>query len=113
MDHIIFKSNVYSSLFHSTQKGEIRDSHSCRFGQWYKNEATQVFGKAPSFKTIEKYHDDIHIYAKQNLDFIQPQDTVMQNKAKVFENLTKMEEASDRMFELMNQILEETQTKEA
>jgi hypothetical protein len=29
----------------------------------------------------------------------------------VFDNLSKMEEASDRMFELMNQMLEETQKK--
>lgn len=39
MDHIIFKSNVYTSLFHSAKKTETADSHNCRFGQWYEGEA--------------------------------------------------------------------------
>ncbi len=111
MDHIIFKSNIYSSLFHSSAKADVKDSHSCRFGQWYDGEAKQIFGAAPSFKAIEKYHDEIHLHAKNNIEFIHPQDTVVQNKMQVFDNLSKMEEASDKMFELMNQMLEETQKK--
>jgi len=112
MDHIIFKSNIYSSLFHSTKKEELKDANSCRFGQWYANEAKRAFGTTASFKAIEKYHEDIHVYAKKNIEFIHPQDTVIQNKAQVFENLVKMEEASDSMFELMNQMIEESQKKQ-
>jgi methyl-accepting chemotaxis protein len=108
MDHIIFKSNIYSSLFHATAKEDIKDAHSCRFGQWYENDAKKVFGATPSFKTIEKYHEDIHTYAKKNMEFISPRDAVIENKTKVFENLVKMEESSDKMFELMDQMLEES-----
>jgi methyl-accepting chemotaxis protein len=111
MDHIIFKSNVYTSLFHSSKKSETTDSHNCRFGQWYEGEAKSVFSTTSSYKEIEKPHNDIHQYAKSNLEYIHPQDTVVKNKAKVFENLVKMEEASDKMFELMDQMLDESQKK--
>jgi len=111
MDHIIFKSNVYSSLFHSAKKSEISDSHSCKFGKWYESEAKQIFGRAPSFGKIAAYHDEIHSYALKNMDFIHPVDRVVENKELIFENLMKMEEASDKMFELLDQILKESETK--
>lgn len=77
----------------------------------YEGEAKTVFSATASYKAIEKPHNAIHQYAKSNLEYIHPQDTVVKNKAKVFENLVKMEEASDKMFELMDQMLDESQKK--
>ncbi len=108
MDHIIFKSNVYSSLFHSSNKVEIGDSHSCKFGKWYDEEAKKIFGNAPSFAMIAGCHGDIHKYARNNMEFIQPTDRVVENKEQIFDNLSKMEEASEKMFELMDRVLEES-----
>lgn len=51
---------------------------------------------------IAAHHKDIHGYAKNNIEFIQPMDRVVENKEKIFENLIKMEEASDKMFEWIN-----------
>ncbi|HOI83428.1 MAG TPA: methyl-accepting chemotaxis protein, partial [Campylobacterales bacterium] len=111
MDHIIFKSNVYSSLFHSSNKAEVGDAHSCKFSKWYDEEAKKIFGHTPSFAMIAGHHNDIHGYAKNNIEFIHPTDRVVENKEKIFENLIKMEEASDKMFELMDKVLEESERK--
>jgi methyl-accepting chemotaxis protein len=107
MDHIIFKSNVYSSVFHSESREDLNSANGCKFGYWYKNEAKDAFATLPSYKEIEKYHEAIHGYAKANYSFIMPIDTVAQNKALVVDNFVRLEEASDKMFWLMDTMLEE------
>ncbi len=109
VDHILFKSNLYSSLFHASDKVGTNDPHGCRFGKWYDNDGKKIFGHLPSFAKMDEPHKNVHGYAKENIAFIHPTDRVVENKEKVFENLVKMEEASDRLFEIMDKLIEEDQ----
>ncbi len=107
IDHIIYKSNTYSSLFHGQIKVDAKTHHECRFGKWYDGEGGKIFANSPSFKAINEHHAKVHQLANETLKYIEPKDIVVENKKVVFENLVKMEEASEELFKLIDNTLEE------
>ena len=108
MDHILFKSNLYTSIFHGTAKGEFSTQHNCRLGQWYETGMGKVrFATLPSFKLIEQPHADVHNSAHRNLTFIEDGDQVVENGEAVIQNFIEMEESSDKLFILMDSLLQE------
>jgi hypothetical protein len=107
MDVIVFKSKIYSSVFHAATKGELEPEQSCKFAQWEKNEAKAIFSNTPSYGYLDRLHKDVHAYAEKNISFIKPSDKVLANKAEVFDNFIKMEEASEELFVVMDRMLEE------
>ncbi len=107
MDVIVFKSKIYSSVFHASTKAELEPEQSCKFAQWEKNEAKAIFSNTPSYGYLDRLHKDVHAYAEKNISFIKPSDKVLANKAEVFDNFIKMEEASEELFVVMDRMLEE------
>ncbi|MCI4399583.1 MAG: CZB domain-containing protein, partial [Campylobacteraceae bacterium] len=108
LDHIIYKSNIYSSLFHAKVKLEPKDHHSCRFGKWYDSDGLQIFKDSNAFKEAQRPHAIVHQTANETLKFIEPKDVAIEHKAEIIENLTKMEEASEELFGLFDKALIET-----
>ncbi len=109
IDHIVFKSRAYSSIFEGHIKGEFSDHHSCRLGKWYETgKGKERFGKLPSYNKIDKPHSIVHHKVHDNLIFIEGEDLVVENKAMIIKNFTQMEEASDELFTLMTQLLAES-----
>lgn len=107
IDHIIYKSNTYSSLFHGKSKVDAKTHRECRFGKWYDGEGGKIFAASPSFKAIEEHHARVHQFANETLKYIEPKDIVVENKEVIFGNLTKMEEASEELFKLIDKTLED------
>jgi methyl-accepting chemotaxis protein len=105
LDHIIYKSNVYSSLFRAKVKLDAKDHHSCRFGKWYDSDGLQIFKDSNAFKEVQRPHAIVHQTANETLKFIEPKDVAVEHKAEIIENLTKMEEASEELFELLDKAL--------
>lgn len=61
MDHIIFKSNAYSAIFHGTTNESFVDHHGCRFGKWYEHGGGQQrFSRYPSFAKLLVPHEIVH-----------------------------------------------------
>ncbi len=109
--HIIYKNRAYSAVVNGTVADEITKDHTgCAFGQWYYSDNVQKeLGRYRCFKDMEQYHKDIHRYVKENLECVLSGNCVMKsgNKDKIVANFTKVEEASNKLFELMDRLTEE------
>ena len=112
IDHIIFKSSAYSSLFNGELKAKFSDHHGCRLGKWYESEETrEMFGASPSFKNINTPHAKVHERVLENISFIEHGDHVVENKEKIITNFEEMEKASTELFGVLDSLLSES-TKE-
>lgn len=109
IDHIIFKSRAYSSLFNGVIKGSFSDHHGCRLGKWYESQETkEMFGPYPSYKLIDSPHAKVHNKVLENISFVEHGDNVVQNRVKIVENFTEMEKASAQLFGVLDSLLSES-----
>lgn len=111
MDHILFKSEAMSHFERETYK-EFTDHHGCRFGKWYESEGSEVFKQAKSFKEIDAPHAIVHSSVIKVFDLMQ-KENVYNNKEFVKNNFIQMEQASEKLFEILDKVLEEQRTNES
>ncbi len=108
VDHILFKSNAYSSVLAGNKKVEFSDHHHCRMGQWYDTKGKERFGNTKSFKAMDKPHSVVHNSVFENLKYISEGTVLKQdNPQKITKNFTVMEEASEKLFEDLDSMLNE------
>lgn len=106
IDHIIFKSNAYSSVISDHLIADFKKDSECVFGQWYKSEGYNNFGTTKAFKEIEKFHKDIHDLVLKNLEYVQKNVHLHEDIVPVvIQNFTNMEDSSARLFELLNEMI--------
>lgn len=111
IDHIIFKSSAYSSLFNGELKATFTDHHGCRLGKWYESEETKtMFGSNPSFKLINAPHANVHERVLENVSFIEHGDHVVENKERIIYNFEEMEKSSMELFGILDSLLSESTT---
>jgi methyl-accepting chemotaxis protein len=114
VDHIIFKSNGFSAVFHGKISYSFADHHNCRLGKWYESGlGKQNFSHLPTYKKLELPHSKVHKAVHDNLEFIKNGDTVRENRESVIRNFTMMEDASDELFTYMDQLLVESRQARA
>ncbi len=110
MDHILFKSDAMSHFERETYK-EFTDHHGCRFGKWYESDGAETFKNAKSFKEIDAPHALVHSSVRNVFELMQ-KENVYEHKEFVKNNFIKMEEASEKLFEIMDKVLEEQRANE-
>ena len=111
IQHIIFKSEAYAAVTNGNYSQEIlnKNSHSCAFGKWYDSSAIELFGNSETFAKMASYHNEVHKRIDENIAFVnEGVQSLSDNKDVVIGNFTKVEEASDALFDLMNQLVKET-----
>ncbi len=103
IDHILFKSNIFSNVMAHKGADNIPDHTACRLGKWYRNEAKDVIGHLPCYKDIDKPHAEVHTNAinasRLSADGYNPK-----NNEKLKEYFTQMEEASHQLFDILDRI---------
>ncbi|MDP3265441.1 MAG: methyl-accepting chemotaxis protein [Sulfuricurvum sp.] len=109
IDHVAFKSNVFSAIFQGRTKATFSDHHSCRLGKWYDTGiGKEKFSHLPSFRLVERPHALVHSKAHENLAFIQGEDRVVANKEVIVRNFLEMEDASDELLVILDTLLSES-----
>jgi len=112
IDHIVFKSNAFSSIFEGKVKGQFADHHNCRLGKWYETgKGKERFGALPSYRLLEKPHAIVHAKVHDNLVYIENSDRVIENEEAILRNFSDMEVASEELFTLMDKVLFESTKK--
>jgi len=108
VDHILFKSNAYSSVLAMNKEAEFPDHYHCRLGQWYQGIGAERFGKTPSFRAMDTNHAAVHDNVFKNIAFVQ-NGTVLKNDnpKKITQNFIVMEEASNKLFHELDAMLDE------
>ena len=105
IDHTIYKSNAYSSVFRREKKIEFPSTTSCSLGKWYNGYANKKFGHCSSYKAIAHPHNEIHRLVDKNISFVYPDDRVLENKDEVITNFQDVEKNSTEMYKLMEEML--------
>ena len=108
IDHILFKSNAYSSVLARDKQAEFPDHHHCRLGKWYQGVGAERFGKTPSFKAMDSDHATVHNTVFKNLLFVRD-DSVLKydHPEQITQNFTVMEDASSKLFAKLDAMLDE------
>lgn len=109
IDHILYKARAYNSVMVCDQKLIPMDAHQCRLGKWYDGEGKERFGKMGSYEQIKAPHAVVHQNANKNLTFIaQGEENVLNNSSEIISNFKEMENASEKLFVLMDKVLTES-----
>ena len=108
VDHILFKSNAYSTILSRNKEAKFADHYNCRLGKWYQGAGAERFGKTPSFKAMDKDHAIVHDSVFKNLVFVKD-GTVLKydHPQQITHNFTLMEDASNNLFHQLDAMLDE------
>jgi len=108
VDHILFKSNAYSTVLSRDTNAKFTDHFNCRLGKWYQGDGEARFGKTPSFKAMDKNHAIVHESVFKNITYVQDETVLKYDHPKlIVENFTTMEGASQKLFVQLDAMLGE------
>lgn len=100
LDHVVWKAGVYRYIWNMAEEGEQFDGHEeCRLGNWYYQGEGQKYKALPTFKALEAPHKEVHWYGVLAMEKHN-----QGNEEAAYEELKKMEVASDRLIELLDQL---------
>jgi len=108
IDHILFKSNTYSSVLSENRVQDFGDHKSCRLGKWYLDDGKKTFGNTQAYKNANKPHSLVHECALENIRYIDSGEAMKKSKKeKIVSNFANMEQASVELFDLLDQMIVE------
>jgi hypothetical protein len=109
VSHIMFKSNLYSSVLKDEEQQKFTLETECDFGQWYHGKESDKYKHIASFKALDVPHKAIHSYAFANLKYIEADNIIDgDNPEKITANFKEMELASRELFGLLNKLVPES-----
>jgi len=107
IDHILFKTNAYSSIILGRTVGSFGGHHDCRLGKWYVNEGKKRFGHSASYKKMDVPHAIVHQNVIEAVKCVEGPDTCLANKEMILKDFEAMEVASSELFKLAENIIDE------
>lgn len=110
IDHILYKSRAYNSIMSIQKLLAAQTTHECSLGKWYDTEGKARFENTESFAKIAAPHANVHENANANLKFLEhdAQKSTLDNAETILHNFDNMEKSSEELFELMDNMLEES-----
>ena len=108
VDHILFKSDAYSAVLNIRTDAQFPDHLHCQMGRWYQNEGKKIFGHTKAFKEMEQPHKTVHDMTFKNMEYVHAQSVIKgENPQHIVDNFDTMEQASQRLFHLLNAMTQE------
>ena len=107
LDHVIYKNNLYQLLFGDSNNFTTSKHTECRLGKWYDTGlGKEEFSATKSYASLDKPHSIVHDEANLLAEECAG-NSVVCSKA-VIENKVKLiEDASEDVFKILDQMLEE------
>ena len=105
IDHIIFKSSAYNTIVDADTSLKFSRHTECRLGTWYETTGKERFSHTQAYKNAIAPHKAVHDSVHKNLDFINTKDTRVENEAIIIQNFEHMEESSQALFTLLDEMI--------
>ncbi|MFC3121360.1 methyl-accepting chemotaxis protein [Agaribacter flavus] len=101
LDVLAWKGKVYEGVQHvgTVSADALVDHSSSRFGQWYAQEGQSKYGRDSTFVSLAKPHEDLHKEGKEALRALS-----IGNEDQCLSHLKKMENASQNLMRLLDQL---------
>ena len=110
VDHVLFKSNAYSTVLAEDDKKAFADHKNCRMGKWYLGIGQEIFGQTKSFKAMDAPHALVHDSVLKNLEFVKSHSTLKNDNPKIIlSNFATMEDASSKLFVFLDSMINEVE----
>lgn len=108
IDHIIFKSNAYTTVIGENKDTPFTDHKNCRLGKWYLGAGKEHYGHTNGYKEIDVPHAKVHDSVLRNAEFVK-QGTAMDyvNENAIINNFREMEAESEKLFGVLDGIIGE------
>lgn len=101
-DHLMLKWKVYNVLLgladHSVE--DLPSHHDCYLGKWYYGDLPEKVKQLKEFQDLEEPHQSVHEYAKEAIHLYRSG-----HQAEAKEAMNKLEEASEKVVELMKAMM--------
>lgn len=111
LDHLLFKSRGYKTVFLNRVVDEFADHHGCRLGQWYDSGlGKEVFSSMASYSKLEAPHKIVHDRIHDAIHCVQS-GTCSENSTNVMGYFKDAESASREVFSLLSTMLNEERQK--
>ncbi len=108
VDHIVFKSEAYTTVLNENKDrmDYFKDHKSCRMGKWYYGIGQETFKDTKAFKQIEPYHKTVHDMVLKTVPCVKNASCMVPEKRDmIIENFSRMEDASNELFRLLNDMV--------
>ncbi len=107
LDHLLFKTKGYKSVFDNKVAGTFADHHHCRLGQWAEGgKGAEIFGKTASFGKLEAPHKAVHNNIIAAIECVERQ-ACEQEADNVITYFQKAERSSKEVIDTLGAMLEE------
>ncbi len=107
LDHLLFKSNGYKTVFKNQVDGHFASDTECRLGQWYHSGiGKENFSRMPSYSKLTTPHKEVHENIKKAIDCV-VNGTCEEQSTNVITYFKDAEKASKSVTEVLNAILKE------
>jgi len=108
IDHILFKSNAYTSVIAQKTSASFANHKDCRLGKWYISEGKERYGHTTNYALIDKPHALVHDNVLKNIKIVENQSVFeAKNQETIIENFRAMEEASNTLFTILDNVVDE------
>ena len=114
VDHIFYKTKAYAAITNGNIHDDLNtDHHNCRFGRWYENAGKTMFGACKAYPKILEPHKIVHNCTIENYEIAKKGMLALkENKKLIVNNFVKIEKASALLFDLLNEMVEESHNKQ-
>lgn len=110
IDHAVYKSNGYTTVFHNEVHGTFSDHTQCRLGKWYLGQGKERFGKTASYRNLDAPHKAVHDRINENVEIVRNNDNLLPYKETILNNFREAEKASDTLFHEMEDMVTQVDT---
>jgi methyl-accepting chemotaxis protein len=107
IDHILYKSSAFKAVA-AERGGETSTHQECRLGKWYTNDGYQRFKDTNSYGQMDEPHAMVHDSVAKAFTIIDNGE-MLKRRPEILTHFTNMERASEELFSLMDQMLNEKQ----
>ena len=114
IDHILYKSRAYNSLISLKKVLKAVSSHECNLGKWYDHEGKERFNNTEAYPKMAIPHNIVHTNANKNLSYLEvqsPDEEVLEHADEILHNFEEMENASEKLFALLDTMLVESKDR--
>lgn len=107
LDHLLFKSKGYKSVFTLKLEEEFADHHHCRLGKWAEGgKGSEIFGSTASFKKLESPHKSVHDNILAAIACVKT-NTCVQESQNIRKYFANAESASQEVIKTLGDMLSE------
>jgi len=109
IDHMLFKTDSYNAVLSDSSNPNLQYHTQCRLNEWYEGEAKEHFSCTQEYKKLAAPHQRVHDLALENVKFAKNKEALNpKNRSVIIENFKQMELASDELFLLLDEMIEQS-----